>query len=192
MDGHGSDVAVTICWPPIGAVWLRKNKHQQTRGSVVGPERVYVDASGWDVGAEDRAALASIGLPARVEPFFEARIQTADAPRIRRRHGLAALYAIGWDLGRDLGIAPNGDGVFAVDPLGELPDCFVNSSVADLVAFLDAVVEARRRFVGLDVVQAERIVAETRVRLASQDPRAFSTANTWWSLVFEQLEIGMY
>jgi hypothetical protein len=153
---------------------------------------VYVDASAWDIGAGDRAALVSIGLPARVEPFFEARIQTGDAPRIRRRHGLAQLYAIGWDLGRDLGVAPSDDGVFAVDPLGELPDCFVNSSVADLAAFLDAVVEARPRFADLDDAQAERIVAETRVRLASHDARAFSAADTWWSLVFEQLEIGMY
>ena len=136
----------------------------------------------WQVSDEDKAALAE--LPERVGPFFQADPQPDGRPAMR-----GGLYRIANDLGRDIGFGP--DGVYAIDPSDELPDCFVNSSVADLAEFLRETGEFQASVAGMDEHEAVEKVGGIRDRLTRLDPAAFANDDTWWSAVFEQLETGM-
>ncbi len=136
----------------------------------------------WEITAADKAAL--VDLPDAVEPFFHADPQSEARPMMR-----GGLYRVGNDLGRDIGVGIGG--VFAVDPLAELPDLFVNSSVADLVDFLRETGTLQAGVDGMDEDAAVAWVGEIRERLERRDPAAFAGNRTWWLLVFDQLENGM-
>jgi pimeloyl-ACP methyl ester carboxylesterase len=134
----------------------------------------------WEISDADRADLA--GLPKAVQPFFHLDPQSQTRPTMR-----GGYYRIANDLGREIGVGRGG--VVAADPLGEMPDCFVNSSIADLVEFLRETGSFQTGVAGMDEDEAAARVREIRERLRRRDPAAFA-GDTWWSLVFEQLESG--
>jgi hypothetical protein len=134
----------------------------------------------WRLSDADRAALAD--LPEAVEPFFRADPQDDGEPAMR-----GGYYRIANDQGLDIGVGPQG--VYAVDPRNELPDCFVNSSVADLAEFLRETGAFQAVAGGLDEDDAVDRVVRIRDRLRRRDPAAFAD-DAWWSMVFDQLESG--
>ena len=135
----------------------------------------------WELSYADKAALAD--LPDAVVPFFQADPQRETEPAIR-----GGLYRIAHDMGLEIGVGAQG--VFAVDPRNEMPDCFVNSSVADLAAFLREAGSFQASVAGMDEVEAVERVVEIRKRLERRDPAAFAGGGTWWPMVFDQLESG--
>jgi hypothetical protein len=133
----------------------------------------------WDITDADKAALAD--LPDAVAPFFQADVQLEATPMMR-----GGFYRIANDLGLDIGVSARG--VFAVDPENEIPDVFVNSSVADLAEFLRETGLFQAAVAGMDEEGAVGLVGEMRERLERRDPAAFAGDRTWWPLVFDQLE----
>jgi SUKH-4 immunity protein len=134
----------------------------------------------WQISEADKLALAD--LPDAVRPFFQGDPQKETEPVMR-----GGYYRIANDLGRDIGVGMRG--VFAVDPLNEMPDCFVNSSVADLVVFLQELGAYQDASAAMDYDEAEARATEVRERLERHDPAAFA-GHAWWALVFDQLEHG--
>ena len=134
----------------------------------------------WHISEADKLALAD--LPDAVGPFFIADPQVQADPAMR-----GGYYRIANDQGLDIGVGMRG--VFAVDPLNEMSDCFVNSSVANLAAFLREVAVLLDSLGELDYDEASAQATEVRERLQPLDPAAF-TDRAWWPLVFDQLEFG--
>jgi hypothetical protein len=137
----------------------------------------------WEISDADRRALAE--LPEVVEPFFHADAQSEAQPTVR-----GGLYRIANDLRREIGVGA--EGVFAVDPLGEVADLFVNTSAVDLAVFVRETGAFQAGVAGMDEDEAVARVLEMRDRLQRRDPAAFADDATWWSMVFDQLESGQY
>jgi SUKH-4 immunity protein len=148
-------------------------------------------AAGWAISDGEKQALVEVGLPRFVDPFFEARIQSSRQPSIHSTSS-GDLYQIGWDMGREMGVASAARGVYAVDPEGELPELFVNSSAVQLVEFLHYVGQLRQEYPRMTDEQIDSSLADLKARLTKIDERAFKNAGDWWSQVFEQMELGMY
>jgi hypothetical protein len=151
-----------------------------------GPELV----SNWAITDAEKEILLRVGLPKRVEPFFEATIQEQEQPAITSSaHG--ALYKIGWDLGNDIAAASGSAGVFAVDPTGNEPDIFVNSTLVELASFLHESGKVRSVFSTMSDEEIDTAIADLKEKLWDIDPPAFPDSGSWWLLVFEQMEAGL-
>ncbi|MEV4672350.1 SUKH-4 family immunity protein [Actinomadura geliboluensis] len=144
----------------------------------------------WAITNAEKEFFCKYGIPSTVDPFFEAAIQdSVEATLPSTSHGL--LYQLGWDLGRYIGVAKGGVGVYAVNPQPGQQDVFVNSSLIHLVEFLYRVGKIRDQFSQMDDMEIDRSVAMLRVEIEEIDLAAFADEGNWWSLVFEQMEAGL-
>jgi hypothetical protein len=76
--------------------------------------------------------------------------------------------------------------VYSIDPLGEKPKRFVNSSVQQLARFIEvhqAYVHPLR-----EKGDQQSEIKSLRYRLEAIDPNAFSSAENWWVLVIERMQ----
>jgi hypothetical protein len=164
-----------------------------------------------------KSTLTWAGLPTDLPLFFTA--DRPDAPpagglftdvatNLRERRSpageekigtLAHLVRIGFD-----GIAvvavqclpgtgqPDGLGaLWAVDPVTAAAR-YVNVSVAAFTRSLALLATARQRMQGLDPVAAGGEVAALQEQLAAVDASALVNADTWWSLIVEQMWHGLF
>jgi SUKH-4 immunity protein len=123
-------------------------------------------------------------LPARFEPllleFFDEPKQPGD------------WCILGTDSICELQADTSSGRVRAVDPRGELPTRFVNSTAHQLGACIAAYgrygieVHAAR-----DEATARDIVARLRTTISDIDPAATADRESWWSLVLEQADQGL-
>ncbi|GGY48784.1 SUKH-4 family immunity protein [Streptomyces djakartensis] len=163
------------------------------------------------------ATLTWAGLPADLPLFFTA--DRPDAPpagglftdvatNLRERRSpageektdrLAHLARIGFD-----GVAvvavqclpgtgqPDGLGaVWAVDPVTAAAR-YINGSVAAFARSLALIATVRERMQGLSPVAAGAEVAALQEQLVAIDASALGNAETWWSLVVEQMWHGLF
>ncbi|MGW1958227.1 SUKH-4 family immunity protein [Streptomyces sp. NPDC001920] len=164
-----------------------------------------------------KATLTWAGIPADLPFFFTADrpdtppaggLFTDVATNLRERRSpageekigvLAHLARIGFD-----GVAvvavqcqpgsgqPDGLGaVWAVDPV-TTEARYVNVSVAAFARSLALISVVRQRMQGMDPVAAGGEVAALQEQLAAVDASALSNAETWWSLIVEQMWHGLF
>jgi hypothetical protein len=144
----------------------------------------------WAITDAEKEILLRVGLPKKVAPFFEASIQEQVEPAvITKSHG--AMYKIGWDLGNDIAVASDSGGIFAVDPTGDEPEIFVNSTLVQLASFLHESGKARHGFSAMSEAEIDTAIADLKERLWDIDPPAFPDSGSWWTLIFEQMEAGL-
>lgn len=164
-----------------------------------------------------KATLTWAGLPADVPLFFTA--DRPDAPpagglftdvatNLRERRSpageekigaLSYLVRIGFDGVAVIAVQcqpgsgqPDGLGaLWAVDPVTAVAR-YVNFSVAAFARSLALLATARQRMQGLDPVAAGAEVAALQEQLAAVDASALSNADTWWSLIVEQMWHGLF
>lgn len=144
----------------------------------------------WEIPADDRRVLTEVGIPRQVQPFFEAAFQPEAEPILRSAE-LGGLYKVGWDLGRDIGIATGARGVYAIDPDEPEDDAFVNSSAVRLAEFLHHAGRVRGEFPRMSDAEIDDAVARLKSNLEALDNAAFAEPGHWWALVFEQMEAGL-
>jgi SUKH-4 immunity protein len=146
--------------------------------------------SKWDISDEEKEVLLHVGLPRQVGSFFEASIQEQEEPAVTSKtHG--ALYRIGWDLGAHIAVGRGFSGVFAIYPDGELP-VFVNNTLVHLAIFLHETGKTCGDRTWMSEEDWVIAVANLKARLLEVDPPALpSDLQSWWSLVFEQIEEGL-
>ncbi|MPY49032.1 SUKH-4 family immunity protein [Streptomyces acidicola] len=164
-----------------------------------------------------KAMLTLAGIPAGLPLFFTA--DRPDAPpagglftdvatNLRERRSpageekigvLAHLARIGFDGVAVIAVQclpgttePDGLGaVWAVDPVTATAR-YVNTSAAAFARSLALLATARQRMEGLDPVAAGSEVAELQEQLVTVDTSALGNADTWWSLIVEQMWHGLF
>ncbi|MFE6174431.1 SUKH-4 family immunity protein [Streptomyces sp. NPDC056464] len=175
------------------------------------------DIAGSPLPEAAAATLTWAGLPADLPLFFTA--DRPDAPpagglftdvatNLRERRSpageekigaLAHLVRIGFDGVAVIAVQylpgagqPDGLGaVWAVDPVTAAAR-YVNVSVAAFTRSLSLLADARQRMQGLDPVAAGAEVAALQEQLAAVDASALGNAETWWSLIVEQMWHGLF
>jgi hypothetical protein len=164
-----------------------------------------------------KSTLTRAGLPADLPLFFTADrpdsppaggLFTDVATNLRERRSpagedkigaLSYLVRIGFDGVAVIAVQcrpgsgqPDGLGaLWAVDPVTASAR-YVNVSVAAFAGSLSLLATARQRMRGQDPVAAGTEVASLQERLAALDASALGNAETWWSLVVEQMWHGLF
>jgi hypothetical protein len=164
-----------------------------------------------------KSTLTWAGLPADLPLFFTADrpdsppaggLFTDVATNLRERRSpageekigaLAYLVRIGFDGVAVIAVQcqpgtgqPDGLGaVWAVDPVTAAAR-YVNVSAAAFARSLALLATTRERMRGLDPVAAGGEVAALQEQLAGVDASALGNAETWWSLIVEQMWHGLF
>lgn len=106
----------------------------------------------------------------------------------REMGGLAVFAdAYGSYIGRD---SVSGS-IFAVDKEDNGVMMFVNKNFGAYIQFQDKFLDYATKVQDLDDHEADELVANVFAELKSLDRKAFESADTWWSVVVEQMEAGL-
>ena len=140
-----------------------------------------------ELPAEARRVLAQVGLPEEVEFFFK---QTGPE-WVAGARGLRKYLKIGTDYRYDIGIVADSGEVLSLSSSGHYPDRFVNSGLEYYVEFLCRLIAERRRLYVLDFEEARPQIISLEAEMRARDPRAFCDQETWWSVIFEQMKVGL-
>lgn len=81
--------------------------------------------------------------------------------------------------------------IVSVDPTGFHQERFVNGSEEGFTASLALFVPTWQALEGSKDDEAEARVANLRTRLDAIDPMALRDADSWWSVVLEQVQSGL-
>ncbi|NUT31302.1 MAG: hypothetical protein HOV84_36195 [Streptomyces sp.] len=164
-----------------------------------------------------KSTLTWAGLPADLPLFFTADrpdsppaggLFTDVATNLRERRSpageekigaLSYLTRVGFDGVAVIAVQclpgtgqPDGLGaVWAVDPV-TAEARYVNVSVAAFARSLALIATVRQRMHGLDAVAAGAEVAALQEQLAAVDASTLNNAETWWSLIVEQMWHGLF
>ncbi|MER5752740.1 SUKH-4 family immunity protein [Streptomyces sp. NPDC002088] len=164
-----------------------------------------------------KSTLTWAGLPADVPLFFTADradnppaggLLTDVATNLRERRSpageerigvLAHLARIGFDGLAVIAVQclpgttePDGLGaLWAVDPV-TAEARYVNASASAFARSLALLATVRQRMRGLDPAAAGREVAALQEQLVAFDASALANADTWWSLIVEQMWHGLF
>jgi hypothetical protein len=123
-------------------------------------------------------------LPESYEPlllaFYRAPLKVIDG-----------AVVIGTDDQTDFRVDLADGRVSSVDPEGDVPPRFVNSSMTQLADALAAYREYAGQVRVVDEDEATRLVQELRRRLKATDASAAADPEGWWSMILEQAETGL-
>jgi hypothetical protein len=75
--------------------------------------------------------------------------------------------------------------------VGELQSRFINSNIRSLVLFLHVLLTQRAKLVGSTDEEAKTIVDGIREIFNRIDIKALENQDNWWSIVLEQIELGL-
>jgi hypothetical protein len=144
-------------------------------------------ASGFGLDGEALRLLAEAGLPRQVEFLFETA-PLALSPSSRKGRD-AVCFGTDGEASMCIDLA-SGE-IVAMSRSQQFPSRFVNSSLAQFIAFLTAVVAVRRTLVDLSEEEAQtevRALVETLYRI---DPAALDDRDHWWAVIVEQMYDGL-
>jgi hypothetical protein len=146
-------------------------------------------------------ALAGRGLSIRTLSFLAKLGLPRDAPLLvtfytgdeflRPLTVAGETYCVvGDDYGTKIGLGRRED-VWSVDPKGELPCRFINTSIAHFVLFL-GLYEAQIKNVGAPENREPLAIAGgLRAQFDENDLVTLSNEDNWWSLILEQIGQGL-
>ncbi|MET8556770.1 SUKH-4 family immunity protein [Streptomyces sp. NPDC004959] len=152
------------------------------------------------------ASLTAAGLPFDMGPFFWAQAQPGrpvpTLAELARERGVAAApdagtyLVVGSDFGKALCVQ-YGTGHIVAVPVeagpggGPVPPQFVNTGLVEFTRCLAMLGRMWRLRYGLTQEQAGRWTVDFQAELAALDPAALASAESWWSVVLEQLWDGL-
>jgi hypothetical protein len=150
--------------------------------------------------------LTWAGLPVEVRPFFWAQAQQgrpvptllemAQERGVQAAPDAGSYLVMGSDFGRAICVQYGTANIVAVPveagPGGtSVPPQFVNTGLPEFVRCLALLGRMWRLRLGLNQEQAGRWTVDFQSQLASLDPAALSSTESWWSVVLEQMWDGL-
>lgn len=82
--------------------------------------------------------------------------------------------------------------VWSIDPEGELPSRFINSSIRSFFTFLYIYLSHQEALKNASDEEAGNIVRQLRTEFEGIDDRALLESENWWSVILEEIEYGLY
>ena len=97
---------------------------------------------------------------------------------------------IGHDYGTDICMDSKGE-IISSDPEQELPTRFINKDLKAFLEFLDIFAEYHMRVSEADEEEQIQILEEIKEEFNRVDCRALDNEENWWSVILEQIELGL-
>ena len=149
------------------------------------------------IPADSRTFLHDTGLPLESELEVRFSNEVAVLEEFIGTDNLAAKpdernsYRIGTDGGTEICLKRGSGEVVSVDPTGQLPSRFVNSSIASFIVCLGIFAKYRTRIARLADDEIDELIPSTEAEIRKADDHALNHAENWWSVVVEQMQDGL-
>ena len=138
----------------------------------------------YDLTNNTKNILCDIGLP--LEPLYFIHFYTEDMENIilDEEH-----IIIGNDLGTNICIN-NKDEIVAIDKEGKYPKRFINKNLEAFLEFI--VIYLSYEYIMKDTNDdIDQTIQEIREKFDMIDAQALNSEENWWSLILEQVELGL-
>lgn len=134
---------------------------------------------------EDKKILCDLGLPENPLKSLSFDLKEIDDIWLDKEH-----IVIGNDYGTKLCINKNNE-VVSVDAEGEYPTRFVNTSLSRFLQCIEIYDSYEARFENISDEEVGAIMDEMRTKFHQVDKQALSGEENWWSVILEQVELGV-
>ena len=139
----------------------------------------------YNISDESKKVLCDIGLPNIKLNFID--LCHAEIENIYLEN---ELIVIGNDYGTLICINSKNE-IVAFDQENEYPLRFINNSLKCLLNFLIIYISYQNKLYNLTDEQIEKEIQEIRKKFNKIDKRALENEENWWSIILEQLELGL-
>lgn len=129
--------------------------------------------------------LCDIGLPYEPLNYVRFNIDKIDSTFEDEEY-----IAIGSDLGTDICINYK-DEVVSVDRENEYPIRFINRSLESFLEFIVIIIKYEDELKESDDDEIIKVMQKIRKEFDEIDIQALSSDENWWSIILEQLELGV-
>lgn len=138
-----------------------------------------------DLSDESKKILCDIGLPKKPLNFLQ-----FDIEKIENIQLSAKYITIGNDYGTNICINKQNQ-IVSVDPEDEYPTRFVNKNLKSLLQFIRIYLSYESKFVDVNDDEINKILEEIKREFEEIDIEALSNEENWWSVILEQVELGL-
>lgn len=129
--------------------------------------------------------LCDIGLPSQPLNFIQFNIEEIESIKMDEEH-----IVIGNDFGTNICINSK-DEIVSVDLENEYPIRFINRNLESFLEFIFIFLSYEDRINDADDDEIDQIMKEIRKEFYMIDIKALSNEENWWSIVLEQIELGV-
>jgi hypothetical protein len=149
------------------------------------------------VPEQSRAFLLTVGLPSETDLDVHFSREIVTLAEFAAQNNLvcaqeeAASYRIGTDGGTQLCLRRQSGVLVSVDPTGDLPNRFVNSSVEAFMDCLALFAKYRNTIGGLSDDEIDALVPAFESGIRNLDGPALSHEENWWAVILEQMHDGL-
>lgn len=138
-----------------------------------------------DLSDETKKILCDIGLPNKPLSFLEFNIETVENIQLGSEY-----IVIGNDYGTSICINKQNQ-IVSIDPEGEYPTRFVNKDLKSLLQFIKVYLSYESKLLDVNDDEVNKIIEEIKKEFGEIDAEALNNEENWWSLILEQVELGL-
>lgn len=129
--------------------------------------------------------LCDIGLPNNLLNFVQFNIEKAENIRLNEKYVI-----IGNDFGTNICIDDK-DEIVSVDVKNEYPVRFINKNLVTFLEFIVVFLSYEDKINNADDNEINQVMKELRKEFDMIDIQALSSKENWWSIILEQIELGL-
>lgn len=138
-----------------------------------------------DLSDESKKILCDIGLPNKPLNFLEFNIETVENIQLGSEY-----IVIGNDYGTSICINKQNQ-IVSIDPEDEYPTRFVNKDLKSLLQFIKVYLLYESKLLDVNDDEVNKIIEEIKKEFGEIDAEALNNEENWWSLILEQVELGL-
>lgn len=138
-----------------------------------------------DLSAESKKILCDIGLPKEPLSFLQFNIETIKYIQLGDEY-----IIIGNDYGTSICINKK-DEIVSVDPENEYPTRFINKNLICLLKCINIYLSYQEKLIDVNDDEIIKVIEEIKREYEKIDIEALNNEENWWSVILEQVELGL-
>lgn len=138
-----------------------------------------------DLSNNTKKILCDIGLPYEPLNFIQFNIEEIEDIKLDKDY-----IIIGNDLGTNICVNHK-DEIVSIDTENEYPIRFINKDLETFLKFIVIFLSHENEIEEADDDEIDQVMQKVRKEFDMTDIRALSSEENWWSIILEQIELGV-
>ncbi len=138
-----------------------------------------------DLSNNTKKILCDIGLPYEPLNFIQFNIEEIEDIKLDKDY-----IIIGNDFGTNICVNHK-DEIVSIDTENEYPIRFINKDLETFLKFIVIFLSHENEIEEADDDEIDQVMQKVRTEFDMTDIRALSSEENWWSIILEQIELGV-
>ena len=138
-----------------------------------------------NLSTKSKRILCDIGLPEKPLNFIQFNIRAIKNIKLEDEY-----FIIGNDYGTNICINQK-DEIVSVDPEHEYPTRFINQNLEYLLKFIVVFLSYEKVIINTSDEDVHNVIENVKREFEEIDIQALSDEENWWSVILEQIELGL-